>query len=92
MTVLRAALVALMMVHHTAAAAVATTLRNCQSACNLGEMLCLNKNASSTLCSAIQGACMAGCYAQHVDCGCADASVTHCEEIKLQAPARMTRH
>ena len=24
---------------------------------------------------------MAGCYAHHVDCGCADASVTHCEEI-----------
>ena len=80
---LRAALVALM-VHRTAA--VATTLANCQSACNLGEMLCLNKNASSTLCSAVQGACMAGCYASHVDCGCADASVTHCVEIELQAP------
>ena len=73
------------MVHRTAAT-VATTLSNCQSACNLGEMLCLNKNASSTLCSAVQGACMAGCYANHVNCGCADASVTHCEEIKLQAP------
>ena len=83
MAVLRAALVALM-VHRTAA--VATTLANCQSACNLGEMLCLNKNASSTLCSAVQGACMAGCYASHVDCGCADASVTHCVEIELQAP------
>ena len=69
--------------------AVTTTLANCQSACNLGEMLCLNKNASSTLCSAVQGACMAGCYASHVDCGCADASVTHCEEIKLR-PTRMT--
>ena len=75
MAVLRAALVALM-VHRTAA--VATTLANCQSACNLGEMLCLNKNASSTLCSAVQGACMAGCYAHHVDCGCADDSYTHC--------------
>ena len=73
------------MVHRTAAT-VATTLANCQSACNLGEMLCLNKNASSTLCSAVQGACMAGCYASHVDCGCADASVTHCVEIELQAP------
>ena len=62
---------------HSAAAGTATTLANCQSACNLGEMLCLNKNASATLCSAIQGACMAGCYASHVDCGC-DASVTHC--------------
>ena len=72
------------MVHRTAA--VTTTLANCQSACNLGEMLCLNKNASSTLCSAVQGACMAGCYANHVNCGCADASVTHCEEIKPQAP------
>ena len=70
------------MVHRTAAT-VTTTLSNCQSACNLGEMLCLNKNASSTLCSAVQGACMAGCYANHVNCGCADASVTHCEEIKL---------
>ena len=29
---------------------------------------------------------MAGCYASHVDCGCADASVTHCVEIELQAP------
>ena len=65
------------------ATAVATTYSNCESACNLGEMLCLNKNASSTLCSAVQGACMAGCYASHVDCGCADASVTLCEEIKL---------
>ena len=73
-------------------AAVTTTLANCQSACNLGEMLCLNKNASSTLCSAVQGACMAGCYANHVNCGCADASVTHCEEIKLHTPTRMTRH
>ena len=36
------------------AVAVTTTLANCQSACNLGEMLCLNKNASSTLCSAVQ--------------------------------------
>ena len=36
------------------AMAVATTYSNCQSACNLGEMLCLNKNASSTLCSAVQ--------------------------------------
>ena len=71
------------------AVAVTTTLANCQSACNLGEMLCLNKNASSTLCSAVQGACMAGCYASRVDCGCADASVTHCEEIKLR-PTRMT--
>ena len=63
----------------SAAAGTTTTLANCQSACNLGEMLCLNKNASATLCSAIQGACMAGCYASHVDCGCADgASVTHC--------------
>ena len=86
----RAALAALMV--HSTAAAVATTLQNCQSACNLGEMLCLKKNASSTLCSAVQGACMAGCYANRVNCGCADASVTHCEEIKLQAPARMTRH
>ena len=75
MAVLRAALVALM-VHRTAA--VATTLANCQSACNLGEMLCLNKNASSTLCSAVQGACVAGCYASRVDCGCADDSYTHC--------------
>ena len=65
------------MVHRTAAT-VATTLSNCQSACNLGEMLCLNKNASSTLCSAVQGACMAGCYASRVDCGCADDSYTHC--------------
>ncbi len=63
---------------HSAAAGTATTLANCQSACNLGEMLCLNKNASATLCSAIQGACMAGCYANHVDCGCADDSYTHC--------------
>ena len=63
---------------HSAAAGTATTLANCQSACNLGEMLCLNKNASATLCSAIQGACMAGCYASHVDCGCADDSYTHC--------------
>ncbi len=62
----------------TAAAGPTTTLANCQSACNLGEMLCLNKNASATLCSAIQGACMAGCYANHVDCGCADDSYTHC--------------
>ena len=68
------------------ATAVATTYSNCQSACNLGEMLCLNKNASSTLCSAVQGACMAGCYVNHVNCGCADASVTHCEEIKLHTP------
>ena len=83
MAVLRALALA-WMVHRTAA--VTTTLANCESACNLGEMLCLNKNASSTLCSAVQGACMAGCYAHHVDCGCADASVTHCEEIKLQAP------
>ena len=83
MTVLRALALA-WMVHRTAA--VTTTLANCQSACNLGEMLCLNKNASSTLCSAVQGACMAGCYASHVDCGCADASVTHCAEIELQAP------
>ena len=83
MTVLRATLVALM-VHRTAS--VTATLANCQSACNLGEMLCLNKNASSTLCSAVQGACMAGCYASRVDCGCADASVTHCEDIELQAP------
>ena len=83
MAVLRATLVALM-VHRTAS--VTTTLANCQSACNLGEMLCLNKNASSTLCSAVQGACMAGCYASRVDCGCADASVTHCVEIELQAP------
>ena len=87
MAVLRA-LALVWMVHRTAAT-VATTLANCQSACNLGEMLCLNKNASSTLCSAVQGACMAGCYASHVDCGCADASVTHCEEIKLR-PTRMT--
>ena len=36
------------------ATAVATSYSNCQSACNLGEMLCLNKNASSSLCSAIQ--------------------------------------
>ena len=63
---------------HSAAAGTATTLANCQSACNLGVMLCLNKNASATLCSAIQGACMAGCYANHVDCGCADDSYTHC--------------
>ena len=63
---------------HSAAAGTATTLANCQSACNLGEMLCLNKNASATLCSAIQGACMVGCYANHVDCGCADDSYTHC--------------
>ena len=62
----------------SAAAGTTTTLANCQSACNLGEMLCLNKNASATLCSAIQGACMAGCYASHVDCGCADDSVTTC--------------
>ena len=84
MAILRA-LTLVWMVHRTAAT-VATTLANCQSACNLGEMLCLNKNASSTLCSAVQGACMAGCYASHVDCGCADASVTHCVEIELQAP------
>ena len=77
MAVIRATLVALM-VSPTVAVAVTTTLANCQSACNLGEMLCLNKNASSTLCSAVQGACMAGCYASHVDCGCADASVTKC--------------
>ena len=83
MAVLRALALA-WMVHRTSA--VATTLSNCQSACNLGEMLCLNKNASSSLCSAIQGACMAGCYANHVDCGCADASVTHGVEIELQAP------
>ena len=88
MGVLRA-LALVWMVHRTAAT-VATTLANCQSACNLGEMLCLNKNASSTLCSAVQGACMAGCYANHVNCGCADASVTHCEEIKLR-PTRVTR-
>ena len=86
MAVIRA-LALVLMVQRTAA--VATTLANCQSACNLGEMLCLNKNASSTLCSAVQGACMAGCYASRVDCGCADASVTHCEEIKLR-PTRMT--
>ena len=84
MAVLRA-LALVWMVHRTAAT-VATTLANCQSACNLGEMLCLNKNASSTLCSAVQGACMAGCYASRVECACADASVTPCEEIKLQAP------
>ena len=76
MGVLRA-LALVWMVHRTAAT-VATTLANCQSACNLGEMLCLNKNASSTLCSAVQGACMAGCYASRVDCGCADDSYTHC--------------
>ena len=52
MGVLRA-LALVWMVHRTAAT-VATTLANCQSACNLGEMLCLNKNASSTLCSAVQ--------------------------------------
>ena len=75
MAVLRWALVAWLM-HR--AVAVTTTLANCQSACNLGEMLCLNKNASSTLCSAVQGACMAGCYASRVDCGCADDSYTHC--------------
>ena len=40
--------------------------------------------------AAVQGACMAGCYANHVNCGCADASVTHCEEIKLR-PTRVTR-
>ena len=72
---LRVVLALVWMAHRTAAT-VATTLANCQSACNLGEMLCLNKNASSTLCSAVQGACMAGCYANHVNCGCADASVT----------------
>ena len=83
MAVLRALALA-WMVHRTAA--VTTTLANCESACNLGEMLCLNKNASSTLCSAVQGACMAGCYASRVGCGCADASVTPCEEINLQAP------
>ena len=85
MAVLRATLVA-SMVRRTAS--VTTTLSNCQSACNLGEMLCLNKNASATLCSAVQGACMAGCYASRVDCGCADASVTHCVEIKLPEPPR----
>jgi len=51
MAVLWAALVALMV---SPTMAVTTTLANCQSACNLGEMLCLNKNASSSLCSAIQ--------------------------------------
>ena len=86
MGIFRAALVALMV---SPTLAVTTTLANCQSACNLGKMLCLNKNASSTLCSAVQRACMAGCYASRVDCGCADASVTHCEEIKLR-PTRMT--
>ena len=38
---------------HSAAAGPTTTLVNCQSACNLGEMLCLSKNASATLCSAM---------------------------------------
>ena len=46
MAVLRALALA-WMVHRTAA--VTTTLANCQSACNLGEMLCLNKNASYLL-------------------------------------------
>lgn len=64
---------------HSAAAGTTTTLANCQSACNLGEVICLDKNASTPLCSAIQGACMGGCYSSHVDCGCAsDESIMHC--------------
>lgn len=74
MAVLR--VLALVMVPRTTS--VATTLPNCQNACDLGEMLCLNKNASAPLCSGIQGACMAGCYTSHVDCGCDDTSVAHC--------------